>query len=212
MVITGITRKRSRKPRYVVRLDDSESLEITEETLQKFGLRTGDTLDPATLAKIEETDATASARTVAINYLSYRPRSSKEVQDHLVRKGINADIAQRVVQRLCELRLVDDVEFARMFLRDRLKRGRSGEILLRQQLLAKGIARAVADRVLDENVSARDMQDTAVALARKRLARERKPHRRPATDMERERLYQYLLRRGFSSDIARQTVRSLFPA
>ncbi len=211
MVVTRISRGRGRVPRCTISFDNGESLVVTEETLSRAGVRTGDTLDAADLRRIQADDALASARASAVNYLSYRPRSSREVRDHLTRKGYAEPIARQVVDRLVELRLIDDAAFARMFLRDRLKRGRSGEVLLRQELIGRGIARAIADQALRDTVNPDEQQSAALILARKKLSRARPPRESKAALQARQRLYAYLLRRGFSNDIAQRTVRSLLP-
>ncbi len=212
MVVTRISRRRGRIPRCTICFDNGESLSVNEETLTRSGIRTGDTLDAVDIRRIQSDDALASAQTSAVNYLSYRPRSSREVRDHLTRKGFAEPIARQVVDRLVELRMIDDASFARMFLRDRLRRGRTGELLLRQELIGRGIARAIADQALRDTITPDEQESAAMALARKKLSHARPPRETKAALQARQRLYAFLLRRGFTNDIAQRTVRSLIPS
>jgi len=70
-----------------VHLDGVPALELSDWTIGKYGLRTGDDLDEHTVDKIKSTEAETQAKNIAINYLSYRQRSSKEIIDHLIKKG-----------------------------------------------------------------------------------------------------------------------------
>jgi len=94
MRITKIQRIGGRRPRYGVFLDDSLAIKISEWTLGIFGLRKDDEVDKDTLERIRSTELDAQAKNIAINYISYRPRSSKEVTDHLIKKGIPRDRAE----------------------------------------------------------------------------------------------------------------------
>jgi regulatory protein len=140
LVITRISKRKNSRGRYSVFIDGSPSFEVSETILLKSGLRTNDSIDEKGIAAVKELEAENKARTIAVNYLSYRPRSSNEVFQHLVRKGISRGIAEPIVHRFESVGLINDLEFARMFVRDRLRRKPIGRALLKNLLAAKGIA------------------------------------------------------------------------
>src|SRR3990167_10976387 len=93
---------------------------------------------------------------LALSFLSYRPRSEKEVRDYLKRKTQNAkrkttvqnsklDTAEieieidRVIQKLKGQKLINDEEFAGMFLENRLRFKPRSSRLIRLELKQKGI-------------------------------------------------------------------------
>lgn len=209
MRITRLERLRGKKKRYAVHLDGVRAFEVSETIASEHHLGTGDEIDAETVSAIQAADSAAQARDIALNYISFRPRSTREVMDHLRRKGIPRPAAQKIADRFTELRLIDDLEFARMFVRDRMRRKRTGTVLLRQELAAKGIPREMADRVLEENVSDDSLAEAAATLARKRAEHASPAHRRLEPAQRRQRLIEYLLRRGFSYDIAQRAVRSI---
>lgn len=113
------------------------------------------------------------------------------------------EVVERVLDRLTELRLLDDAAFARTWIEERSKtRGR--EILI-HELEAKGVARDVAlaawEEVRpDEAIRARE-------LATKHLRRvSRKPPLQQAAA-----IHAFLLRRGFSPDVAEEAARAVLP-
>jgi SOS response regulatory protein OraA/RecX len=76
---------------------------------------------------------------------------------------------------------------------------------LAAELEARGIARAIAEQVLDEAGS--DEAATAIALAQGRL---RRLIHLPL-EMQAARLYRFLAGRGFSEEVAEQAVRNVLP-
>jgi len=207
--ITKIIRKRTRKPSFSVHVEGTPAFELSEEVLTKLGLEVGNEISETTVEQILTAEAMARAKTIAINYISYRPRSAQEVVTKLTRKGFSPDLARKVVQRLQDLRMIDDLEFARMFTRDRKRRRPLGRALLRRSLHAKGIAPHFVEQVLREVVTDEDQEHAAAQLAAKHLRISQHSYQKLDEARRRKRLHDYLLRRGFSNDIASKTVRAV---
>ncbi len=210
MIITKIARKKSKRPQSIVYVDGAHAFELSDDVLLKFGLRVGDTLDDAKVEQIVTGEAQYRAQSLAVNYISYRPRSTKEIVDHLRKKGFAVELAKKVTQHLQKKNLVNDAEFAGMFVRDRLKRKPIGTAMLRQQLMTKGIPPHIIERVLGQLVNNEDQERAAEELAAKRLTLSSGSFARLDPSKRKRRLFEYLLRRGFSTDIATKTVRNLF--
>jgi regulatory protein len=209
LYITKILRKKARRPVYTVYVDGSLAFELSDEVLMKFGLKTGDRIDEQTVEKISTSEGFHRALQFAINYLSYRPRSSKEVQDHLRKKGFSPDFGRKVVQHLQKQDMVNDVEFARMFVRDRLKKKQVGKAWIRRALYEKGVSSHIVEKVFKEYISDDDQEQAAHLLAEKRLRLANATFEKLDKDRKRKRLFDYLLRRGFSPDVASKTVRTV---
>jgi regulatory protein len=208
LIITKIKRLRGKRQRYSVYLDDVPSLELSDWTIGKCGLRTGDDLDEQTVDKIKSTEAETQAKNNAINYLSYRQRSSKEIIDHLIKKGFTRECAEDVTRQLQSARMVNDLEFAYAFIRDRLKRKPTGQALLRMQLLAKGITSTTADMVISELVSPQSQQTSALQAAKRKIQLTQYSKKSSDEEKRKKRLLDFLLRRGFSYEIALKTIRT----
>lgn len=208
MIITKFFRHRGRKPIYDVCLDDSRTIQLSDSTISTFGLRRGDEINDELLEKINTTEIEIQAKNVAINYLSYRPRSSREVIDHLTKKRFDRNSAERIVHDLQTTGLINDLEFARMFIRDRMKRKPIGQALLRQQLLTKGIAPDILDKLFVELISPQSQQTAALELAKRRMRLTHHSMSKLGMEKRKKRLADFLLRRGFSYEITMKTVRS----
>lgn len=84
------------------------------------------------------------AREMGIAYLSYRPRSSGKVRDKLIEKGIEPEVAKRVVNGLACDGYLDDRKIAAALLSERRSRKAEGYRKAEQRLLANGVPRYVA--------------------------------------------------------------------
>lgn len=211
MVITRIVRRKNRHRTFAVHVDGSFAFDVRDTVLLKFGLRLEDNIDEQKIAEIKAADLKAEAEAQAVNYISYRPRSSREVLDHLIHKGYSKSLAEIVVHHFESVSLINNLEFAHMFVRDKLRRKPTGKALLQKLLASKGIPSAMVDQVLRENVSEENQRLAAKELALRRMRLTKRSTSRLDPAKQRQRLTGYLLRHGFSTDIVLKTLQNLFP-
>ena len=209
MLVTGVQRIRGRRNLFRISFDDGTKLEVSDAAILRSSLAEGVELSEPGFSDLLASESRLRANNLAYNYISYRPRSRREVVTHLVHKGCSQDVAEAAAENLQSLQLLDDLRFARMLVRDLLSRRRSGISYIRQKLLAKGVARQTVDEVLAELVSPEGQAQTALQVASNRLRLQQRQFAHLDRMKRKQRLYQYLLRRGFSSDIASRTVREL---
>jgi regulatory protein len=210
LLISRITNRANKRRLFSVYVDGTLAFDISDAVLLKFGLRTGDAIDDSTIHAIKLAENEKQAQLTAVNYLSYRPRSSREVHDHLVRKGFSRELADFVVRHFKSVSLIQDLEFARMFVRDRIRRRPTGRALLHRQLAAKGIDNDTIDQVLTEFISDEDQREAATTLASKRMRLTKESLAKLDPLKRRQRMTGYLLRHGFSNEIVQKTIQSLF--
>src|SRR5450756_1743545 len=96
----------------------------------------------------------------AARFLEARPRSVTEVRRRLVSAGYRMELVQAAIERLTELRYLDDETFARAWVESRDRAKPRGEHALRRELGLKGVDRSLVDGVLgdrhDRAAAARD--------------------------------------------------------
>jgi len=147
----------------------------------------------------------AACREAALKLLERTRRTRSELERRLKDKGYAPGTRAEVLDRLSEVGLVDDAEFARAWLAGRWGRRPSGWRRLQQELRAKGISDEDVENaraLLTERGGAPDEVESAaklVAQARKRYAK-LEPH------IQRQRLYALLARRGYDSDTIRRAL------
>lgn len=118
----------------------------------------------------------------ALKYLSFRPRSRKEIIDFLHKKTSDSALIDQTISKLENLKLINDEEFAKWLIESRSRSRPRGLRLLQQELAQKGVQ-------LDAR---RYTLDAEPELARKALEK-----KKPKTRDQAIRFLQY---RGFSWD------------
>lgn len=144
------------------------------------------------------------ARGIALNALSSRAKSRRELETQLAKRGVDEPTAKLVLDRLSDAGLIDDREFARAWSRSRARtKGLSRRVLARE-LSVKGIDRSISEEVLAE-ISPDDEYEAALAVATKKA--------RSVTNLPREvqvrRIFDLLARKGFSSSISARIIKDV---
>lgn len=149
----------------------------------------------------------------ALDYLAYRPRSRQELLDYLEKRLSRWRLPRReqarviplVLKRLESLGLVDDVEFVRWWVSQRVEADKPrGFRWVCFELRKKGI---------DPNLVKRVWQELAIdelALCRK-AAMQRVSYYNLRSLKERRRFFAYLVRRGFAFESVRKVMEELIP-
>lgn len=194
--ITAISPQKRNPHRRSVFLNGEFAFGLSEEVIEKYRLRVGSEIDEETITQILEKDEVARARDSALRYLSYRPRSKKEVIDKLSEKGYNESTIAKVIEDLIKAGLIDDLEFSRMWARDRLKNRPKGRRLIAQELWQKGVADEISRRAIEEVFRDVDEGEIAATLLERRLRRYRDLDQVRA----KRRMFEFLLRRGFDRE------------
>ncbi len=193
--ITGLRERRGRARIWV---DGEFWAEIDAEVAFERGLREGAAVG---LEKLEEARAAgerALAMNRALHYLGYRARSRREVRDRLRRYGYGEETVEGVLGRLEELGYLDDEEFARTATREKSRR--YGPRRLSADLRRSGVEAELAQNVVGEEFAGRSELQQARSVAARR-------YNRGGSDAEARRVYGFLERRGYSSDVCAEVAR-----
>jgi len=139
----------------------------------------------------------------ALNFLNYRPRSSGEIRDRMRKWRYGTRVIDKVIGYLEESGLVDDREFARIFMRELIEK-QFGFYRIREKLYAKSIDKAVVEEVMADYPSGEEFE-RAYQLGMAKAAR-----LSGQDELSGQRkLMGFLERRGYSGSVAREVVRSL---
>jgi regulatory protein len=137
-----------------------------------------------------------SAYVDGLKMLARRELSEAQVRQRLARKGYGPGDIDDAVARLRQERAIDDARVAEAIARTETSVRRRGKVRVRMQIERAGIAKAVAQRAMDDVFDAIDDDALLEASLKKRL-RDRETI---ADDREFQRLYRYLAGQGFESD------------
>ncbi len=197
--ITAIKPQEKRKNRFNVYLDGQFALAISNELLVREGLKLGQELSSEKTEELVAKDRLGRAQDRAYHFLSYRPRSEKEIYDYLGKKKLKDEEKEKIIKKLKEEKLIDDLEFARWFLEQRQTFRPKGSYALRQELRQKGIGEKIIDQVLPN-------REEELSLAEKALVKAEKKYASFLGREKKEKLMAYLRRRGFSWEAVKKAV------
>ncbi|MFC7344066.1 regulatory protein RecX [Saccharopolyspora griseoalba] len=147
-------------------------------------------------------DPAAKARDVVYRLLATRARSRSELRQALLRKEIEEDVADAVLQKFVDAGLVDDASFAEEWVSARQRYQGLGRKALGFELRRKGVDEQHVEAAL-ANVDAEAEEDRARELVQRKLRSMR------AADYQTKmrRLVGMLARKGYSEGLAYRVVR-----
>ncbi len=198
--ITGLEPQARHANRFNLYVDDKFYAGLSAIVAAR--LRVGQELSDADLAAIQRDEQLEDAHEKALRFLEPRPRSTAEVRDQLRKKKFTGDIIDVVIERLTGAGLLDDAAFAKYWVENREEfRPRAGRAL-RYELKRKGLP----DDAIRQAIGSVDESESAFRAGLAKAKRFR--------DLEyrefREKIGAFLLRRGFSYEIARQAAERLW--
>ena len=160
----------------------------------------------------EDSDSTPSlspekqesrARNVLLYQLGRSAKSKDQCRKILAKRGIDTEIAERILDRFEEAQIIDDVMFARVFTNSRIKTKGLAKSAIARELREKGISQPLIEDALVE-LDAESEQARATELAVNRVRR--------MTGLERDviqrRLSGFLARKGYSGSVVSSATRA----
>ncbi|MDQ1201485.1 regulatory protein RecX [Rhodococcus sp. SORGH_AS_0303] len=183
----------------------------TSGARSRSGRRSGETPPPGGGTAVQAKDA-------ALRLLTDRARSRVELEQRLAAKGFTDEIITSVLDRLTEIKLVDDRDFAHQWVRSRHTYSGRGKQALRRELRTKGIDPVLATEALDM-IEPEGERERARELVVKKLRApallsalneeiEDPRERRAQRDKVVRKLVSMLARRGFAQGMAFDVVRT----
>ena len=130
-------------------IDGEFAMALDTQTLLEQRIDVGKELDDEQLHELIALSNERRAKEKALWLISYRSHSKKELRDK-IRRTCDADAADKAVERMEELGLVNDEEFARRYAEQLLFHKRMSKRAAAYELRRKGIDQATAEEVLEE--------------------------------------------------------------
>lgn len=148
----------------------------------------------------------APAKNIAYGFLARRDYAAAELRQRLLRRGVVPETADAVLADLAELGYIDDKRFAKAWVASRGEGKGLGRHRLRQELRQKGIDPEQSETAL-VNYDPDAELATAIDLAERRLRQLPDRADPEETAKARQRVAQYLQRRGFDWETIRVAIR-----
>ncbi len=148
MIITDVQPRRHRLSQLYI--DGEAAVKVDTETWLRSGLMPGDEIDDERLHQLLLDSAAHRAHEKALYLLEHRAHSKKELERKIARAEFDVDAAKAAADRMEELGLIDDEQYARRLTQELFTRKKFGVRRVKQELREKGIADEIIALVLEE--------------------------------------------------------------
>ncbi|WP_160297611.1 regulatory protein RecX [Demequina salsinemoris] len=149
-------------------------------------------------------DPAERAREIALRLLDHSPRSAAQLHEGLMKREVDAETADLIVERYIEVGLLDDAALAAAITRTRHRERGLSRRAVAEELRRKGIGAEDAEAALAQ-ISSDDERVAARELAEQRWQRLASHDARTRA----RRVASMLARKGYSPSLAFEVVREL---
>jgi regulatory protein len=201
--VTRVSPQQSTAERMNVFLDDRYAFSMSARALSEEPISVGDVLTEADVERLLAADEPDRATTSALNLLTHRSRSERELRQRLRQKGYTTPAIDATIQRVRDWGYLDDERFAEAWVEQRQASRPRSRRALAGELREKGVDREIIEAAI-KHAEIDEVADARVlALDKWRKDQGQPPEKR------RQRTASYLARRGYSWQVAKQVIEEL---
>ncbi|MDQ0164798.1 RecX family transcriptional regulator [Bacillus horti] len=204
--ISKIEVQKKNKQRYNIYIDGDYAFAVHEDILISQRLQKGKEITASELDVITAEEQYKKAERAAYHYLSYRPRTRKEIKDSLLRKDVEAGIVEQILDKLETEGYINDLDFALRWVSERIQLKLKGPLVLKEELRQKGISSRDIAEALGQ-LEYEEQVDACMRLAEKKWDQVKKRYTEKRE--QKHKLMMYLQRRGFSFEVIQPVIQRL---
>ena len=204
LVVSAVSGVSGRSDRLRVAINGVLLGDVTLDFVAEHSLCEG---KPLNRAEAEEVVAAVVHTVVldkALDLLAVRARSSRDLQIRLRRAGATDRAIAWTLDRLTTQAFVDDAGYARQVARAKVLSGGVSRRNVVNLLRKRGVSADVAEEAIDDTLTEVELDEYGAALA----AAQKRVRALSSLDApkRRQRLYAFLARRGYESDVIRKVL------
>lgn len=199
--VTDIRQQR-RKLRFNIYLDGNYSFSLPADVLLKSGLKIDQQIPQEKVQQLVKENEFSLAYDRVLRFLSFRPRSEKELRDWFRKKEIGRETQKLVWKKLQNLGYINDSEFAKWWIEQRQTFKPKGRRAIEMELRQKGVDRETIVSLLNGSI----VRATEKSLANKAVEKKINLWQNLSSDKFRQKLTSFLARRGFSWETIEEVI------
>ncbi|GAB5616832.1 recombination regulator RecX [Faecalimonas canis] len=187
------------KTKWKVYLDGKFVFVLYKGELSRFHIVQGEELSEDIFAKIREEVILKRVKLRALHLLNQMDRTEEQLRTKLKQGFYTDDMIDRAVAYVKSFGYIEDGDYAKRFILSR--QGSKSRKEIYAKLYQKGIAKEIIERAMEECY-----EDNEEMTAIRKLIEKKHFDVRNAADSEKQKIYGYLARKGFSYDTIRQVI------
>lgn len=194
--VTALTSQKRNNQRINVYLDGEFAFGLSR--IVAAWLQVGQEISDEKIAELLAEDSREVAYQRALKFISHRPRSEYEVRKNLIKHDIAEENIEYTMNRLKRSGLIDDADFARLWVENRSDLRPRSRYALTHELRQHGIE----DKIIEETLDPLDDESLAYQAAIKRAPR----FKALDWDSFRQKMFNYLSQRGFNYNTSKHVI------
>lgn len=187
------------KTKYKVYVDEQFAFVLYKGELSRYKIQEEAELSQEIIELIKKEVLTKRAKLRAMHLLNQMDRTEQQLRDRLKRDLYAEDIIEIAIQYVKSFGYVGDYGYAKRYIES--KQNSKSKAELKVTLTRKGISKDVIQSVLEECYEEQEeLSAIRHILEKKRFVEDM------ATDVEKKKMFEYLLRKGFRYEDIRQVI------
>ena len=166
MYVSGITRKGNNVK---IVFDDESVLLLNYNVFIDSRIRKNDSITHEYINELFKINQLSTIKNTALNLLSRRQHSRKELFQKLVKKNYDKTFCLEVLKELEEFKYLDDKGFAESFAEEKIRRGKCGINKIKADLIKKGIDKKIISAIEGEFSNNEEIIKNLNNLAHKKI-------------------------------------------
>ncbi len=207
MIITKIEPQRKDENRSSIFIDGDFAFGASNVDVLFYKLKENMELSEEKYNQILEDLVYVKARDAGFKILGFKSRTEKELYDKLIEKEYSHEVATKIVEEMKKYKYVDDETYAQNFLKENIEYKGVGVNKIKFLLSQKGVSRQIIDGLFEEDNFEEEQLEKVIALIEQKT---RRIDIKNITDKEKKKIYDFLLRRGYSYGIINTAFKDVF--
>ena len=190
-----------KKDKFIIETDTKEVFLLSYRDFEKLKIQNEMIIDEKLYSNLLEISKFSEAFEISLNFLSYKLRTEKEVVTKLKSKNFSYEIIADVLDKLKTLDLIDDVNYAKVFINDKINLTNYSKKRIINDLYLKGIDKRVYQDYLDEVFGYNMEFDKATEAVENKINIWKEKYQ--GYELK-NKIITFLLQKGFNYDVAKQ--------
>lgn len=187
------------KTKFKVYVEEQFAFVLYKSELSRYRIVTDEEITEDTFQKIKKEVILKRAKLRALHLLNDMDRTETQLRTKLKQGFYTEDIIEQTIEYVKSFGYIGDASYARRYIQSRQKNKSKKEIYV--ELCKKGVTKEEIDSAMEECYENQGEEEAIRTLLRKK-----KYNPEQASEVETQKIYGYLARKGFSYDQIRQVI------
>lgn len=190
MIVTEI--KPVTKQKFQIELDGQPAFVLYKGELSRYHIQKGEELEAGVYRELVDEVLTKRAKLRAMHLLQKMDRTKAELRRKLEQSGYPPKAVETALAYVESFHYIDDARYAARYIE--FQKTKKGRARLKMELQQKGISGEIISRALEDAEETMEPRD-----AIRRMMESKRKKNGPLEEKEKQRLYGFFMRKGFSS-------------